>query len=150
MSNAVFSIHQKLNFLLCCLFLAPYVKVYVMEGKRCLAKKKTRTARRTLEPLYQQQLEFKVEFTGKTLQVNDLITFVHRVLILCKDGLVIRAPLYSGHSHGARAFPTISDTEMSQICKVLHFWTKLFLKAVCFCKVFLQITCTLRWELLLY
>ncbi|XP_022806319.1 regulating synaptic membrane exocytosis protein 1-like isoform X5 [Stylophora pistillata] len=48
---------------------APYVKVYVMDGKRCLIKKKTRTARRTLEPLYQQQLEFKVEFTGKTLQV---------------------------------------------------------------------------------
>lgn len=43
-----------------------------MDGKRCLVKKKTRTARRTLEPLYQQQLEFKVEFTGKTLQVNQL------------------------------------------------------------------------------
>lgn len=40
-----------------------------MEGKRCLMKKKTRAARRTLEPYYQQQLEFKVEFTGKTLQV---------------------------------------------------------------------------------
>lgn len=57
------------------LFLAPYVKVYVMEGKRCLVKKKTRTARRTLEPLYQQQLEFKVEFTGKTLQVNNKLAF---------------------------------------------------------------------------
>ena len=54
------------------LYLAPYVKVYVMEGKRCLVKKKTRTARRTLEPLYQQQLEFKVEFTGKTLQASDI------------------------------------------------------------------------------
>lgn len=43
-----------------------------MDGKRCLIKKKTRTARRTLEPLYQQQLEFKVEFTGKTLQVSEL------------------------------------------------------------------------------
>ena len=46
-----------------------------MEGKRCLVKKKTRTARRTLEPLYQQQLEFKVEFTGKTLQVNTELAF---------------------------------------------------------------------------
>ena len=57
------------------LYLAPYVKVYVMEGKRCLVKKKTRTARRTLEPLYQQQLEFKVEFTGKTLQASDVTMF---------------------------------------------------------------------------
>ena len=56
-----------LSLLVLFLYLAPYVKVYVMEGKRCLVKKKTRTARRTLEPLYQQQLEFKVEFTGKTL-----------------------------------------------------------------------------------
>lgn len=48
-----------------------------MEGKRCLVKKKTRTARRTLEPLYQQQLEFKVEFTGKTLQVNNELAFFY-------------------------------------------------------------------------
>ena len=60
---------------------APYVKVYVMDGKRCLIKKKTRTARRTLEPLYQQQLEFKVEFTGKTLQVSEM-----SVSFLCVSG----------------------------------------------------------------
>ncbi|XP_028404910.1 regulating synaptic membrane exocytosis protein 1-like isoform X2 [Dendronephthya gigantea] len=48
---------------------APYVKVYLMENGKCLAKKKTRTARRTLEPLYQQQLEFRCEVTTKTLQV---------------------------------------------------------------------------------
>lgn len=111
-------------FLFCCLFLAPYVKVYVMEGKRCLAKKKTRTTRRTLEPYYQHQLEFKVEFTGKTLQVKNQITFVYCVLILCKDGLVIRAPLHSGQTHGSRTFPMsiyYCYGEMSQICKVLHF-----------------------------
>ena len=61
-----------LSLLVLFLSVAPYVKVYVMEGKRCLVKKKTRTARRTLEPLYQQQLEFKVEFTGKTLQASDI------------------------------------------------------------------------------
>ena len=64
-----------LSLLVLFLYLAPYVKVYVMEGKRCLVKKKTRTARRTLEPLYQQQLEFKVEFTGKTLQASDIAMF---------------------------------------------------------------------------
>ena len=70
---------HKLNYFKCVVcFLAPYVKVYVMEGKRCLVKKKTRTARRTLEPLYQQQLEFKVEFTGKTLQVNNEFAFFVR------------------------------------------------------------------------
>ena len=52
-----------------------------MDGKRCLIKKKTRTARRTLEPLYQQQLEFKVEFTGKTLQVSEM-----SVSLLCVSG----------------------------------------------------------------
>lgn len=53
-----------------CFVSAPYVKVYVMEGKRCIGKKKTRTARRTLEPLYQQPLDFKVDYFGKTLQVR--------------------------------------------------------------------------------
>ena len=48
---------------------APYVKVYLMENGKCLAKKKTRTARRTLEPLYQQQLEFRCDVSNKALQV---------------------------------------------------------------------------------
>ena len=52
---------------------APYVKVYLMENGKCLAKKKTRTARRTLEPLYQQQLEFRCDVSNKTLQVRGLI-----------------------------------------------------------------------------
>ncbi|XP_020630971.1 regulating synaptic membrane exocytosis protein 1-like isoform X4 [Orbicella faveolata] len=71
---------------------APYVKVYVMEGKRCLVKKKTRTARRTLEPLYQQQLEFKVEFTGKTLQVNR--EFALALFLPGKRDRVIRARFF--------------------------------------------------------
>ena len=79
-ASLIMSLHSHTSFhlwapIICLFFLlipAPYVKVYVMDGKRCLIKKKTRTARRTLEPLYQQQLEFKVEFTGKTLQVSEL------------------------------------------------------------------------------
>ncbi|XP_076254332.1 rab3 interacting molecule isoform X5 [Rhynchophorus ferrugineus] len=49
---------------------APYVKVYLVNGKKCLAKAKTTTARRTLDPLYQQQLAFRENFTNCILQVT--------------------------------------------------------------------------------
>ncbi|XP_046392498.1 regulating synaptic membrane exocytosis protein 2 isoform X3 [Ischnura elegans] len=49
---------------------APYVKVYLVNGKRCIAKAKTSTARRTLDPLYQQQLSFREPFQGCILQVT--------------------------------------------------------------------------------
>ncbi|XP_039295494.1 regulating synaptic membrane exocytosis protein 2 isoform X2 [Nilaparvata lugens] len=49
---------------------APYVKVYLVSGKKCLAKAKTTTARRTLDPLYQQQLQFRENFQGCILQVT--------------------------------------------------------------------------------
>ncbi|KAJ8020316.1 Regulating synaptic membrane exocytosis protein 2 [Holothuria leucospilota] len=49
---------------------APYVKVYLMEGKNCIGKKKTKVARRTLDPLYQQVLVFEEDHRGKILQVT--------------------------------------------------------------------------------
>ncbi|XP_046869595.1 regulating synaptic membrane exocytosis protein 2 isoform X11 [Drosophila willistoni] len=49
---------------------APYVKVYLVSGKRCIDKMKTSTARRTLDPLYQQQLVFKQPYNGCVLQVT--------------------------------------------------------------------------------
>ncbi|XP_063374166.1 regulating synaptic membrane exocytosis protein 2 isoform X7 [Cydia amplana] len=49
---------------------APYVKVYLVSGKRCVAKAKTSTARRTLDPLYQQTLTFRENFKGCVLQVT--------------------------------------------------------------------------------
>ncbi len=49
---------------------APWVKVYLVSGKRCLAKAKTTTARRTLDPLYQQQLVFHEKYQGCVLQVK--------------------------------------------------------------------------------
>jgi regulating synaptic membrane exocytosis protein 2 len=49
---------------------APWVKVYLVSGKRCLAKAKTATARRTLDPLYQQQLVFHEKYNGCVLQVT--------------------------------------------------------------------------------
>ncbi|XP_014370648.2 regulating synaptic membrane exocytosis protein 2 isoform X5 [Papilio machaon] len=49
---------------------APYVKVYLVSGKKCIAKAKTSTARRTLDPLYQQTLTFRENFKGCILQVT--------------------------------------------------------------------------------
>ncbi|CAL8071989.1 unnamed protein product [Orchesella dallaii] len=49
---------------------APYVKVYLVKGKKCVAKSKTGIARRTLDPLYQQQLTFREKYQGCILQVT--------------------------------------------------------------------------------
>ncbi|XP_062566035.1 regulating synaptic membrane exocytosis protein 2-like isoform X4 [Saccostrea cucullata] len=49
---------------------APYVKVYLIDGKHCVEKQKTTVARRTLDPLYQQQLAFTEDYRGKILQVT--------------------------------------------------------------------------------
>ncbi|XP_073186450.1 regulating synaptic membrane exocytosis protein 2 isoform X9 [Lepidochelys kempii] len=48
---------------------APYVKVYLLENGACIAKKKTKVARKTLEPLYQQLLSFEESPQGKVLQI---------------------------------------------------------------------------------
>ncbi|KFB40250.1 AGAP001690-PA-like protein [Anopheles sinensis] len=49
---------------------APYVKVYLVSGKKCIEKAKTTTARKTLDPLYQQQLVFREPFANCILQVT--------------------------------------------------------------------------------
>nr|XP_031831005.1 regulating synaptic membrane exocytosis protein 2 isoform X2 [Nomia melanderi] len=48
---------------------APYVKVYLVNGKKCIAKVKTSTARKTLDPFYQQPLTFRENCQGCILQV---------------------------------------------------------------------------------
>uniref|UniRef100_A0AAY4EYF1 Regulating synaptic membrane exocytosis 1a n=1 Tax=Denticeps clupeoides TaxID=299321 RepID=A0AAY4EYF1_9TELE len=48
---------------------APYVKVYLLDKGAYVAKKKTKIARKTLDPLYQQPLLFEESPQGKVLQV---------------------------------------------------------------------------------
>jgi len=43
--------------------------VYLLDNGTCKAKKKTKIARKTLEPLYQQQLLFEESPQGRVLQV---------------------------------------------------------------------------------
>ncbi|GMR33135.1 hypothetical protein PMAYCL1PPCAC_03330, partial [Pristionchus mayeri] len=51
---------------------APYVKVYLMEGKTCVAKAKTNAVRKTTNPLFQQHLIFNESPRNKMLQVTVL------------------------------------------------------------------------------
>ncbi len=46
------------------------MKVYLLDGKTCMEKQRTRTTRRTLDPLIQQTLIFKENYRDKVLQVN--------------------------------------------------------------------------------
>lgn len=54
---------------------APYVKVYLLNNGAYVAKKKTKIARKTLDPLYQQALLFEESPQGKVLQVRPRYIF---------------------------------------------------------------------------
>lgn len=49
---------------------ATYVKVYLLENGTCLAKKKTKMAKKTWDPFYQQALLFDEGPQGRVLQVK--------------------------------------------------------------------------------
>ncbi|XP_015173071.1 PREDICTED: regulating synaptic membrane exocytosis protein 2 isoform X1 [Polistes dominula] len=49
---------------------APYVKVYLMNGKKCIEKAKTSMARKTLDPFYQESLAFRENYRGCILQIT--------------------------------------------------------------------------------
>ncbi|XP_002738971.1 regulating synaptic membrane exocytosis protein 3-like [Saccoglossus kowalevskii] len=49
---------------------APYVKLYLMWGRVCIGKKKTRTVEPSFVPVFQEQFAFSWEYTGKILQVK--------------------------------------------------------------------------------
>lgn len=61
---------------------ATYIKVYLLENGACLAKKKTKVAKKTCDPLYQQALRFDEGPQGKVLQVS--------VRAACRLQVVIR------------------------------------------------------------
>lgn len=65
-TRKAFSSNNFINLFL----IAPYVKVYLLDGKTCIEKQRTRTTRRTLDPLIQQTLIFKENYRDKVLQVK--------------------------------------------------------------------------------
>lgn len=55
---------------------APYVKIYLMRDKKCIAKWKTSTVNRTLDPLYQELFIFREDYADCILQVSDTYLFI--------------------------------------------------------------------------
>lgn len=49
---------------------AAYIKVYLLENGICVAKKKTKAVRKSLDPLYNQVLVFSESPQGKVVQVR--------------------------------------------------------------------------------
>lgn len=49
---------------------AAYIKVYLLENGICVAKKKTKSVRKSLDPLYNQVLVFSESPQGKVVQVR--------------------------------------------------------------------------------
>lgn len=54
------------------IFLAAYIKVYLLENGVCIAKKKTKSVRKSLDPLYNQVLVFSERPQGKVVQVTNI------------------------------------------------------------------------------
>lgn len=58
--------------------LGPYVKVYMIKDKQLVAKYRTRSAGRTLNPLYQERFVFREEYVGCILQVSIARSLISR------------------------------------------------------------------------
>lgn len=73
-SAVPFAHHLKPTLELTCWPLSPaaYIKAYLLENGVCIAKKKTKVARKSLDPLYNQVLLFPESPQGKVLQVRSM------------------------------------------------------------------------------
>lgn len=64
---------------------AAYIKVYLLENGICVAKKKTKSVRKSLDPLYNQVLVFSESPQGKVVQVRHAVVLWKRwILQYCR------------------------------------------------------------------
>ncbi|XP_068125031.1 regulating synaptic membrane exocytosis protein 3 isoform X2 [Hyperolius riggenbachi] len=95
---------------------APYIKVYLIENGACLAKKKTRTAKKTWDPVYQQVLLFDEGPQGKVLQVivwGDYGRMDHKCFMGMAQILLEELDLSSCVTGWYKLFPTSSLADSS-------------------------------------
>ncbi|CAJ0932349.1 unnamed protein product [Ranitomeya imitator] len=95
---------------------APYIKVYLIENGACLSKKKTRTAKKTWDPVYQQVLQFDEGPQGKVLQVivwGDYGRMDHKCFMGMAQILLEELDLSSCVTGWYKLFPTSSLADSS-------------------------------------
>ncbi|XP_004074069.1 regulating synaptic membrane exocytosis protein 3 [Oryzias latipes] len=95
---------------------ATYVKVYVLENGVCLAKKKTKVVKKTLDPTYQQALLFDESPQGKVLQVivwGDYGRMDHKCFMGMAQILLEDLDLSATVSGWYKLFPTSSLADPS-------------------------------------
>lgn len=108
---------------------APYVKVYLVSGKKCIAKAKTTAARKTLDPLYQQQLAFREPFAGCILQVSWL-ALMTTMRTLLTHVLHFQVTVWGdyGRIEGKKVFMGVAQIMLDDLdlSNIVIGWYKLF------------------------
>ncbi|XP_077006226.1 regulating synaptic membrane exocytosis protein 3 isoform X2 [Tamandua tetradactyla] len=103
---------------------ATYIKVYLLENGACLAKKKTKVAKKTCDPLYQQALLFDEGSQGKVLQVivwGDYGRMDHKCFMGMAQIMLDELDLSATVTGWYKLFPTssVADSTLSSLTRRL-------------------------------
>ncbi|XP_036301983.1 regulating synaptic membrane exocytosis protein 3 isoform X2 [Pipistrellus kuhlii] len=103
---------------------ATYIKVYLLENGACLAKKKTKVAKKTCDPLYQQALLFDEGPQGRVLQVivwGDYGRMDHKCFMGMAQIMLDELDLSAAVTGWYKLFPTssVADSTLGSLTRRL-------------------------------
>ncbi|XP_005410634.1 PREDICTED: regulating synaptic membrane exocytosis protein 3 isoform X1 [Chinchilla lanigera] len=103
---------------------ATYIKAYLLENGACLAKKKTKVAKKTCDPLYQQALLFEEGPQGKVLQVivwGDYGRMDHKCFMGMAQIMLDELDLSAAVTGWYKLFPTssVADSTLGSLTRRL-------------------------------
>ncbi|XP_051713865.2 regulating synaptic membrane exocytosis protein 3 [Oryctolagus cuniculus] len=103
---------------------ATYVKAYLLENGACLAKKKTKMAKKTCDPLYQQALLFDEGPQGRVLQVivwGDYGRMDHKCFMGMAQIMLDELDLSAAVTGWYKLFPTssVADSTLGSLTRRL-------------------------------
>ncbi|XP_015995541.1 regulating synaptic membrane exocytosis protein 3 [Rousettus aegyptiacus] len=103
---------------------ATYIKVYLLENGACVAKKKTKVAKKTCDPLYQQALLFDEGPQGRVLQVivwGDYGRMDHKCFMGMAQIMLDELDLSAAVTGWYKLFPTssVADSTLGSLTRRL-------------------------------